>query len=230
MKHLLAAALLAAAPAAAAQEPPSAAAPAAAPAADLDPQRLAAAEAVVRHIFPQGSYQRMMSTMMDSMMNGMMDSMFDMQVEDMVPEGSPGHAEMKAEVGDKTMRELMLAEDPHFEERMKITNEVMVKEMVPLMTRLEPDMQRGLARAYARKFSAAQLTELDRFFSTPTGHAYANESLLLWMDPEVMSVMGKLMPELVQQAPAIMAKVQAATAHLPMPEPRKGKSSRKKGR
>ena len=230
MKHLIAIALLAAAPAAAAaQEQPSAPAPAAAPSADIDPQRFAAAQAVVRHVFPQGTYQRMMSTMMDSMMDGMMDSMFDMQMGDMIPEGSPGHEEMKAEVGNKTMRELMAAEDPHFEERLKITNKVMVEEMMPIMSRLEPDMQQGLARAYARKFDAAQLTELDRFFSTPTGHAYATESLLLWMDPEIVSMMGKLMPELIKEMPAIMGKVQAATAHLPMPEPRKGKSSKKKG-
>ena len=231
MKHLIAAAFFAAAAPVAAQDqgpaadPPPAAAPAA-PA--IDPQRLALAESVALHIFPEGTYQRMMTVSMDSIMDTMLDSMLDMQMGDMLPEGSAEDREMEAEAGRKTMRELMAAEDPHFEERFRITNKVIAAEMAPIVTRLEPEMRSGLARAYARKFTAEQLTELNRFFATPVGHAYAAESMMLWVDPEITTLMGKMMPELVTEMPAIMEKVQAATAHLPMPEPRKGKSSRKK--
>ena len=227
MKLLLAAAFLAAAPAAAQTRPAEAPAPSPAPS-DIDPQRLALAGQVVLHVFPEGTYQRVMSTSMEAMMDGMMNSMFDMQMGDILPEGSAQDREAEAELGRKTMRELMAAEDPHFEERLKISNKVLMAEMVPIMSRLEPDVRTGLARAYARRFTADQLSELNRFFSTPAGHAYATESLLLWTDPEIMSLMGKAMPDLMKEMPAIMEKVQAATAHLPLPQPRKGKSSKKK--
>jgi hypothetical protein len=227
MKILLAAAALVATPAPAQEASPPASAPAAA--APIDEQRLAIARATVQHVFPAGTYERMMKSSMDSMMEGMMSSMFDMPAGDMLPQGSERDKEIKAEIGDKTMREVISAEDPHFEERLKITNRVMMTEMVPIMSRLEPDVREGLARAYARRFDAAQLTELNRFFSTPAGHAYASESLMLWTDPEIMGLMGKLAPEMIKEMPAIMEKVTAATAHLPPPpDETKGKSGKKK--
>lgn len=226
--HLfLAAALLAAAPATAQEAPSAPPAAAAAPVTEIDPARLALARTAVEHIFPAGTYERMMKSNMDSMMGSMMDSMFDMPMGDLLPEG--GKADGKTEAGGKTMRELMAAEDPHFEERLTITNRVMMAEMVPIMNRLEPDVREGLARAYARRFDAAQLGEINRFFATPAGHAFASESLMLWTDPEIMAMMSKFAPELIKEMPALMEKVAAATAHLPPPPDKsKGRSDRKR--
>jgi hypothetical protein len=226
---IFAAALLAAAPVHAQDAAP---APGVAPAAEVDPQRLALARLTVQHVFPAGTYERMMKSSMDTMLDNMMASMFDMQMRDLLPEGSPEDKAIAAEVGAKTMRELVMAEDPHFEERMTITNRVMMTEMIPIMTRLEPDVREGLARAYARRFDAAQLGELNRFFATPAGGAYASESLMLWMDPEIMGMMGKFVPEMIKEMPAVMEKVAAATAHLPPPpaDKAKGKSDRKNRR
>ena len=228
MKFLVAAAALAAAPAIAQQTPAAATQPpaAAAPIAEVDPERLALARVTAAHIFPDGTYQRVMGGSMDAMMNAMVGSFMDMEVGDMLPAGTEAEQAAEREIAHKTLRELAAAEDPHFEERMRITNKVMMSEMVPVLTRLEPALREGLARAYARKFTAEQLGELNRFFGTPTGRAFGTESMLIWMDPEIMSTFMRAGPDLMKEMPAIMEKVQAATAHLPAPPTKEERAKR----
>lgn len=205
--------LAAATPALATQPAPSA------PADTIDPARLAQAKIAIDHVWPLGTYARMMKGTFDQMMDGMMSSMFDVQASEFVGPLVSGEeqAQVEREFGKRTMRDVMREQDPHFEERMRITNRVMMAEMGPLMSTLEPAMREGLARAYAGKFSVQQLTELNAFFETPTGRIYAAESMLLFTDPEVLKLMGKAAPEMMKAMPAIMQKMQAATAHLPPP-------------
>jgi hypothetical protein len=82
--------------------------------------------------------------------------------------------EEAAKVGKGTMAEV----DGHsrsraFRQRTDLSMTVMRDEMTTMMTQFEPDMRAGLAEAYARRFSAAQLDEMNRFFATPTGSEYA---------------------------------------------------------
>ena len=77
----------------------------------------------------------------------------------------------------------------------------------------------GLASAYAGRFDTKQLQEMNAFFATPTGRAYAADSYIVMMSPEVMSKMQGLVPRLMKEMPAVIEKVKAATASLP--EPRK---------
>lgn len=100
---------------------------------------------------------------------------------------------------------------------MRITNKVMMGEMGAIMSKVEPAVRDGLANAYARKFTAAQLRDLNRFFETPTGRFYAAESMMLFMDPEVMKSSMAMVPDLMKAMPAIGEKVKQATAHLPPP-------------
>lgn len=218
MRKLLFAALLCGATPAFAQTVP------AAPATQIDPARLSLARTTVNHIWPLGTYQRMMGTAMDQMMNSMMSGMFDMKLGDVVPvEGMT--AEQK-KLAQSTMREAMLKADPHFEERMRITNKVMFSELGAVFTRIEPAVRDGLSNAYARKFDAAQLADLNTFFATPTGKVYAAESIMLMMDPEMMKAMTSAMPEMMKAMPAIMEKVKKETAHLPEPpKPKKSEAS-----
>ena len=213
-KIAFAAALLIAAPAAA-QTTAGATAPAAVP---VDPARLALARTAIDSVWPLGTYARLMKGTMDQMMDTMMESMFDMRASDFVPANLPG-AKADPEVSKLTMRQIMEKQDPHFQERLRITNRVMMEEMIPLMSRFEPDIREGLAVAYARKFTSEQLADLNRFFATPTGRVYAAESMVTMMDPEVMERMTQFAPQLIQAMPAIMEKVKAATASLPPPTP-----------
>ena len=105
--------------------------------------------------------------------------------------------------------------------RMDAIMPVMMNMMVDMMDKLEPDVRAGVAEAYANRFSTAQLIELDRFFSTPTGNAYAAQSMLVYTDPAVIERMSKMTPRLVAMMPEMMKKVEAASAAFP-PMPKKG--------
>ena len=194
-------------------------APAAKPAApaQVDPARLALARTAVNYVWPLGTYQRMMSGSMDQMMDSMMAGMFDMKVGDMVPSSDKAMTEEEKKIAQTTMREAILKKDPHFEERMRITNKVMMGEMGAFFDKVEPAIREGLANAYAKKFDTKQLTDLNAFFQTPTGKVYASESIMLFVDPEMMKAMMGAMPELMKSMPAIMEKVKKATGHLPEP-------------
>jgi hypothetical protein len=214
MRKIVLAALLVAATPAFAQTAETKASPAVAQ--RVDPARLTLARKTVEYVWPLGTYQRMMSASVDQMMDSMMSGMFDMKLGDMVPAGQEMTEEDK-KIAETTMREAILKKDPHFEERMRITNKVMMGEMGAVLGKMEPAIREGLAKAYAKKFDAGQLADLNGFFQTPTGRVYAAESLLLFTDPEMMTAMTGSMPEIMKSMPAIMEKVKKATAHLPEP-------------
>lgn len=190
--------LLAAAPGAHAQTPATQ---------PVDPARLAAAQKAVAALVPEGVYVRMMRDQYPAMMEVMMREMMGMKGSEF---GQPDQ-------GGKTMSELARQHDPAFEERMRIMTNVMGQEMGTVMGRMEPGVRAGLSRAFARRFDAAQLADMNAFFMTPSGKAFANDYLLMFADPEMMREMTKLAPEMMRAMPAIMDKVKAATAHLPPP-------------
>lgn len=211
---MLGAAALALAPAGLpAQQPAPAAAPAAAP---IAPAQLEAARAVVARVFPVGTYKRMMGETMDKIMGSMMDGMLDMPVAEIARLGGL-EPEKVAGMDRTSIAEIMAIYDPHFRERSQIGMRAMMDSMAGMMDDMEPRFRAGLTRAYARKFSAAQLAELDRFFATPTGSVYAAESMMLYMDPEVMGEMQAMMPEMMRKMPDFMQAMKDATAHLPPP-------------
>jgi hypothetical protein len=140
--------------------------------APVDPARLQAATATVDHIFPAGTYAKIMNGTMDTIVRQSVDSMTALPMRDLV--GLAGlKPEEAAKVGKGTMAEVMAILDPGLPPAHRSFHAVMRDEMTTMMTQFEPDMRAGLAEAYARRFSAAQLDEMNRFFATPTGSEYA---------------------------------------------------------
>lgn len=221
---VLAAAACLATPLAAQMPTPAPAAPAAPTAMMQEPvpdaERLHAARRVALKMLPEGAYPRLMKEMMGPMMDGMMASMLDVDL-GAVPaegEGDPEVRKALSELDGATLRQQLAREDPYFEERMRITNRVMADEMAPIAASVEPALRDGIAKSYARRFSTAELAELERYLATPTGARLAEHSLLVWMDPEVMKSSMAVMPEMMKAMPSIVEKITAATAHLPPPK------------
>lgn len=193
-----------------------------------DAARLAAAERVALKMLPPGAYANVMREMMGPMMDGMMAAMLDMDMGEMAGAmadgmGELGREEAKAEaekMSGQTMRQQLEKEDPHFAERMRIMGRVMGEGMGPVAAVIEPAMRRGLVQAYARRYTAAELAELERFYATPLGARVATDTLMIWMDPEVMKASMAAMPEMMKVMPDLMKKLEAATAHLPPPPKR----------
>lgn len=175
----------------------------------------AAAARVVDRLWPLGTYRRMMDGTMSKMMDSMMQSMFGMKASDIVP--PEGKDAARKEIGDKTLLEISEARDPHFRERMKITMDVMMREMVPMMETIEPSIRDTLSRIYARDYTEAQLGEINAFLSTPTGKEFGSKWMMSFVDPEMATNMAKIAPSMMQAMPEIMKKIEAATAHLPPP-------------
>lgn len=195
----------------------------------VEPARLAAARPVIDRIWPLGTYARLMQKTMDQVAQGAMAQMFNMKPEDLAAGMGPAAGDAKpgsspppgAQPPGQTLGEMAVKDDPYFQQRMQITMHVMGEEMGKLMTEVEPGVRDALAHAYGRRFTVAELGELDRFFATPTGRIYAGESLTLMMSPDMMQAMQSFVPRMLKAMPEMMAKVAAATKDLPPPPPKK---------
>lgn len=181
-----------------------------------DPARVAAARPVVAKIFPVGTYRRMMGQTMSKMMDGMMDGLMKMPIAQLARIGGVPQDRLTG-MDDASMAEISAIIDPNFRERTKRGMDAMMASMTDLMDGFEPKVREALTRAYARKFDDRQLGELTAFFRTPTGDLYARESMMMFMDPEIMGEMQAFMPELMKKMPEMAAKAEAATKSLPPP-------------
>lgn len=186
------------------------------PDAASDPVQMAAARRVVDHVFPAGTYARLMNGAMTGMMAKTVDSLSQMPLSAFAGAGgvSPDAA---ARLDKATMGDVMAILDPAFQQRSEITVSVMMSEMTSLMAQVEPGIRDGLAEAYARRFSADQLADMNRFFETPSGAAFASNVMLLQADPAVVARMQAFMPMFIKALPGMVADAQRATASLPKP-------------
>ena len=186
-------------------------------AAPVDPARLTLAQGIAGQLIPPGTYQKIMKDVSEQMASAMIDQMMGMDAATMM--GTAGGEAAEGTEG-KSVGELAAAADPHFKERMDITMRVMFEEMGKMMNEMEPVARDALAKVYARRYSAQQLTDMKGFFATPSGSVFAADFMATFSDPEMMQAMMGQMPKIIEAMPEMMKKVEAATAHLPpLPKP-----------
>ena len=207
---------------------PAIAAPASAPPAAQaakDPAQQALATRVAASLWPDGTYGRLIDSMFGGK-DGLTDMVLDMRpadlmgafAETMVGEGKPAaDAKEGPEPPSLTIREMLTAEDPHFDERMRITVRVVGDEVRRIAKPIEPKFREGLAKSIARRFTRAHLEPIAAFLETDPGRAYAAQSMTLFIDKDVMLAMIQSLPAMVKEMPAAFEKVKKATAHLPKP-------------
>ena len=178
-----------------------------------DPAKQKLAETMAGKIIPPGSYEKMMKDMSMQMADTIIAQTLGMDASTftMAKEGETSPAE------GKTVGELAAEADPDFKERMDIMMRVTFDEMGKLMSSMEPAARGALANVYARKYTTKQLTDMNGFFSTPSGTAFAADFMSTFTDKEMMTAMMGQMPKVLEAMPEIMKKVEAATAHLPPP-------------
>jgi len=198
-------------PALAQQATPAAVTPA------VDPASLALARPVVDRLFPVGTYKRLMGATMGKMMDSIMDGAMNLPMASLARIGGVPQDRL-ARMDKATLAEAMVILDPYYRERTKRGMNAMMGSMTELMTGFEPQIRDALTRVYARRFDTRQLGELNAFFSTPTGTAYAADSMTLMMEPEIMGEMQTLMPKLMGKMPEFVAAAEKAVAELPKPK------------
>lgn len=175
---------------------------------DPAPGRLALSRTSVQGLFPDGTYTRLM----DGLMSGMAERILGLSEADFSKSGKDGKPPSRL-----TLRDQMKKDDPHFEERMRITERVIMEEMAKLSLIIEPKMREGLARSMARRFNEKQLGDLNAFLATESGRAYGAQSMAMWVDSDVMRALMNSFPEIIAAMPGAMQRLETATAHLPKP-------------
>ncbi|MEL6877013.1 MAG: DUF2059 domain-containing protein [Pseudomonadota bacterium] len=177
--------------------------------------RVPAAKLVVAKLFPEGTYVKMM----DETMRPMFEQMFG---------GALGGPAMT--VGQLTglspldlagVDEAKLAEaaqllDPNGAERNKAVGDMTINLISEIVVDIEPAYRAGLARAYAVRFTEAELTDMYAYFSTPVGSKYAAESFLVYADPQVMQAMNEMMPAMMERMPDMIGSIGEITEQFPV--------------
>lgn len=177
-----------------------------------DPARLALARTSVQAMWPDGAYGNMMS----GFMGGMVDRVMQLKASDLP--ALPGKAKKDAAKDqDLSVKEAIAGKDPYFDQRMAAMRGVIDEEVGKISTIIDPRMREGLARAMARRFDARQLGDINAFFATPSGHAFASQYMQLWLDPDTIRSMFGSMPEMMKLMPEMMQKFKAANDRFPKP-------------
>lgn len=151
---------------------PAAAQTASATAPAPDPARLAVARTLIDRFLPPDRRDAMVEQMIRPMAENARDAVF----------AAPSFAEMRAE-------------NPEFVAKM---NGFMAEEFertIAMTKAAMPEMLEAMARAYARRFTLAQLEAIDGFFQTPAGRAYAEQAPAIMTDPDVLAAQRKMMTE-----------------------------------
>lgn len=202
---------------------------------DPDPARLAAARGVSVRMWPDGTYGMLLDTFVGSIANTVLDlkpsdlAMFE-DKKDEKKEGEKEGAKKPAPAAkdpNLTLREQLRRGDPYFDQRVAAITAAVRAEFAHMSPLIEPNLREGLSRSLARRFTEPQLADLDAFYRTPTGQAFARESLKMWFDSDVMRSTINSMPMVILQLPGAMQRVEAAAKSFPEP-PKKQKAAKDK--
>lgn len=179
-----------------------------------EPARLELATVTASKLLPNGAYAKIMDNMMEQIMTplfNIMPGLTDAQI----VSATGASEDSVAALTEEQKAAVTQIIDPYHKQRAEQTIGIMKPLIAEAMAIIEPAMRTGLSRAYARKFSAADLTAINGFFSTPTGSAFARESFALQADPEVLQATFKAMPAIFTSFMGDEAKFKAKFEELP---------------
>jgi hypothetical protein len=180
----------------------------------IDPAQLALGQVTAARLLPDGAYGAMMDQMMGQIIKLIMA---------MDPGMSPYRIASMTGVDVEAAEKLTEAQrnavvailDPNRQARSEATLGVFRPMMIDIGKTLEGPLREGLARAYARKFSAAQLNEVNAFFATPGGAAFAAQSFAIQGDPEVLAATFKALPVMLTKFMGSTTDLEAQMKALP---------------
>ncbi len=177
-----------------------------------DPERLAVAERLVNRIWPLGTYRRMMEATMQATIGGFLGNEAAATAAGYMDDKATRRALHEARTG----RPLPGSSPATAVNDPQVAMAEMNALLGPIFERIEPPLRTAIARIYARRYDLTQLGELEAFFSTPTGAAYAIDSLTLMSDPEMIAAMqgsmGEMMGAIMGASAASESDASAAAA------------------
>lgn len=162
------------------------------------------AEQMANVIMPEGTFalvmQDTMKPMMDAMMSGIasdprlrLGALTGIDSADLV------------EMDDTQAQEALDIFDPEFSQRNEKMGTVVVEMVGEMFNAIEPAYREGYARALTTRFDEAEMNALLEFFETPVGGKFATASFSIQYDPQMLGVMEKMGPAMVEVMPDMMA-------------------------
>ena len=174
--------------------------------------RLPLAMALVEKVMPPGALSEAFGGMFDEIISPLADiAPFDARTVIARRIGLFGGAELTDEQATWAANLL----DPAWEERERRQRALMPQMMSGVMDAMEPPMRQAMAELYAINFTEAELADIDAFFATPTGAAYARRSYTMASDPRMTAASMSAMPAMMQGMADLESELAAATADLP---------------
>ncbi len=157
-----------------------------APTTPVDPARLTAARALMDQLMPPATRDQMMRSIMTAMMQNMTRTFAQ-------------NAELATALDKEPGARAVF--DRFMERQMTTSTNDLIANL--------PGMLDAMARAYARRFTLAQLNDMATFFATPTGQIYLTQAPTIMADPDVGAWMNGLMTRSMQRVPDELAKLKA---------------------
>jgi hypothetical protein len=177
--------------------------------------RLPAAQAIIEKILPPGTLQEVMGSMFNRILDPLMA--LAAQPSEAAAANQLGVDAELIELDAEQSAEVLALLDPAWRERQERTMAVTQGAMGRMMTAMEPVMRTAMAELYAVNFDARELADIDVFFSTETGAAYARKSYAMSSDPRLMGALMGSLPEMMGSFAEMETELAAAVADLPPP-------------
>lgn len=175
--------------------------------------RLPQASRIITRMIPEGTLGEMMGGMFDKLF-GPMAALGGAPASAVVQKGI-GLSPVDAGLTEEQTAEIAALLDPAYEERHAREMAVMPTMMREMMTVMEPTMRKAMSELYAINFSQKELDDIEAFFKTDSGTAYARKSFTMSSDPRILAASMESLPQMMGAIGDMEKKVAAASADLP---------------
>lgn len=175
--------------------------------------RLPLARRVVERIMPPGVLGEALGGMFDGMLGPLLEGAANPQPAEVVAEllGMQGTDLDLSEAEAARAAQLL---DPAWQERRRREVEAAPALLGAMMGAMEAPLRDAMTELYAIHFSQGELADIDAFFATPSGAAYARQSYAMTSDPRLSAAMISQMPLLFSSAQSIEQQLAEMTADL----------------
>lgn len=176
-------------------------------------KRLPLAKKIVDKMVPPGTYGEMMGSMFNKIIGPMMSKFEDASPADVAKQ--IGVEADEIDLDSNQLAEVSALLDPAWQERRKLEMTTVQGAMGKMMTAMEPGVRAALSEAYAVYFDQKELTDIDAFFSTDSGVAFARKSFTMSSDPRFIAATMKALPDAMGALSDMEEEVKTASAALP---------------
>nr|WHW29396.1 putative DUF2059 domain-containing protein [uncultured bacterium] len=182
----------------------------------IEPALLAKSARIAAAVVPPGSYRKILAETFKKVVEPMMDGMDQIPLSTIANFAGVGEADITLKDGAK-LADLMTIIDPYYKQRNRTMMTKMSTIMIDLSDEMEPSIRKGMARAYARRFSSNELDSVAQFYETKAGAKFAGESLAIFASPEVMAASMEMMPKFMEQFFGAMEEITKGSDNIPPP-------------